>query len=116
MVVSSLVGGGPVLQSDLSSDIQNLSLVVWPILVCLLLITLFQPSEHYNCAYLKWFVLQYVSLIFCNFIEHSYILVNDHLPEERHRFGLWGHCSNELLTNACQANHGGIDVRGVQLN
>ena len=69
MVVSSLVRGGLVLQSDPSSDIQSLSLAVWPVLLGLPPVLLLEGRDHHH---------------------HLHLVLHDHLPEVREADPLHG--------------------------
>ena len=95
MVVSPLVGGGLVLQSYPSANVEDLTLAVWPVLVRLLLTLLLQVGDHHH---------------------HAHLVLHDHLPEVLEADPLLGSLgSDEALLAVCQRYHGGVDVSGWRI-
>ena len=83
------------LQSYPSSDIENLSLAVRPVLFCLPLILLLEGGDHYH---------------------HPHLLLRDHLPEvweTNTHLGSLGR--DEPLLAVCHGYHGGVDVCGWRI-
>ena len=83
------------LQNHPFSDIENLSLAVWPVLVRLLLVLLLEGRDHHH---------------------HPHLLLHDHLPEVLETDSHLGSLgSDEPLLAACQGDQGGVDVSGWRI-
>ena len=85
VVVSPLVGGGLVLQSYPSANVEDLTLAVWPVLVRLLLALLLQVGDHHH---------------------HAHLVLHDHLPEVLEADPVLGSlCSNVPLLVVFEGYH-----------